>query len=538
MGQREGRGAVAAAAVAFVVFGAITVLWSLSVPLLSSPDEPHHVVKAVAVWRGEWLGRQAPGTNGATMTMYVPRTYARAIGNFDCYRQRAYISAGCAPKIVPSSQIWPAKTHVGRYPPLYYLLVGWPSRLSVSPVTMRFMRLVSALLDSAVIAAGIFVIRRYRLGAGLFAGYCLALTPVAIYMDSTIQPNGLEATLGLLVATCMIALATFVRRGMLDPPRLLFGVTGTAASLLVLVRGLSPLWLACIGVVGLILIPWHVWLSWFRRRDVQVWLGVLGVCSALAIAWIVGAGALAIQPWPKFLLVYPHVSDWREVQLVLDREGWFAEQMVSALTKETRLPTPALAASFLAFSLLVIAGLVRGRGRERGALAWAMLGSFLIPVALAAPRIRENGINWQGRYTMPFAGAIVLLAAWSAWSDRSDRMHSAPASAWAGMSAPARYAAAALVTGSFALDGISYWAMLRRYSVTTNGPLDLLTLHHPAWAPPVLSVPAFAALVPAVLAVAAAAFLVLLPTCQPRRERRLARGPTAAAARSPAPASA
>jgi hypothetical protein len=523
MARSPARPAVIAGLVAFVVFGAITILWSWSVPLMSSPDEPHHVVKAVAVWRGEWLGRHTPGANSATMTMYVPRTYARALGNFDCYRQRAYISAGCAPKIVASTQIWPAKTHVGRYPPLYYLLIGWPSRLSVAVDSMRWMRAISALINAVVIAVGIFVIRRYRLGAGLLAGYCCALTPVAIYMDSTIQPNGFEATLGLLVATCVIALATLVRRGTLDPPRQLFVITGVASSLLVLVRGLSPLWLACIGVVALLLIPWQVWMAWFRRRDVQVIMAVLIVCSGLAIAWIIGADALAIQPWPKSLMVYTHVSNWREVQLVLDREGWFAEQMVGALTKETRLPVPAFAAAFFAFSLVVIAGFVRGTGRERAALAWAVLGSFLIPVALAAPRIRENGINWQGRYTMPFAVTILLLGASMAFGS-TERL-----------SRRARTLTAGLTAGSFGLVGVSYWAMLRRYSVSNNGPLNLFSIHHPSWSPAVLSIPDFAAVVPAVLLVAALFFVALLPRCQ--LEPRRAQDSTAALRPVAAPAS-
>ncbi len=512
---------------AFGAFAAIMILWSWSVPLMSSPDEPHHVVKAAAVWRGEWLGQHAAGQNSATMTMYVPRTYARAIGNFDCYRQRAYIPAGCAPKIVASSQIWPARTHVGRYPPLYYILVGWPTALSHSVSSMAWMRVISALLNSALLAFGVFLIRRFRMGSGILVGYCCALTPVAIYMDSTIQPNGLEATLGLLTATGVVGLALHaaVHSAEVRPPRLLVGATGGAGAALCLVRGLSPLWLACLGIVAFILVPWAYWRAWLRLRDVRIWVGVILVTTALATAWILGAHALAIQPWPNFLLVYKHASDWREVQLVLDREGWFAEQMVGALTKETQLPVPAFVVAFVALCLLVITGFVRGTARERGAIGFSFLATLLIPVALAAPRVRQDGINWQGRYTIPFAVAIVLVSAMAAWRSGSGLR----------ASAAGRRVAAGMIVGWAVLDGVCFWAMLRRYSVSTNGPLNLLSVRHPNWSPSVAPVDVLAAVVLPVLAVAAIV-LVLVMAAAERDRRALAGFDSARSALEPLPA--
>jgi hypothetical protein len=510
-GRAEGGGGAAAGLAAFVLFGAITILWSWSVPLLSSPDEPHHIVKAAAVWRGEWLGQHAIGANEATMVDEVPGTYARAIGNFDCYRQRAFIAASCAPKLVASSQIMPAKTHVGRYPALYYLLVGWPSALSSSVSTMRWMRAISAIFNSGLVAFGIFLIRRFRMGAGVLVGYCCALTPVAVYMDSTVQPNGLEATLGLLLATAVVGLARHAHRtpeSPQRPPRMLIGAAGAAASALVLVRGLSPLWLACIGLVALVLVPWHHWRAWLRLADVRMWTGLLVTCCVLALAWIVGAHALAIQPWPANLLVYKHASDWREIQLVIDREGWFAEQMVGALTKETRLPVPGFVAAFTALCLLVIVGVVRGSARERVALVVAVVATWLIPIVIAAPRIRQNGINWQGRYIMPFAAEIVLLAGMAAFkSERSP------------LPRVARDVAGALVVGSLALESVCFWAMLRRYAVTTRGPLDLLTVAHAAWSPAVLPIGVLAALVPLVSAAAAVLLVGLLTRCEQDRDR-------------------
>lgn len=518
-----GRAAMAGVMASLALF-TLTILWSFSAPLLSSPDEPHHIVKAVAVWRGEWLGTHSQGMNSATMTVLVPQTFARAIGNFDCYRQRPQIPAGCAKKVVASVKIVPARTHVGRYPPFYYLLIGWPSLLSVSEATMRWIRVISALWNSAVLGFAVFLVRRFRMGAGVLVGLCCALTPVAIFMDSTVQPNGLEASLGLLVAISIIGLARFSERTPdLDaaPPRLLVSSAGASVSALVLVRGLSPLWLACLGVVALILVPSARWRRWLRLTSVRLWLGVVAVCSALAIAWIIGADTLAIQPWPLSLNTYQHVSDWREIQLVLGRNGLFAEQMVGAITKDSRIPVGGFVLAFVVLSVLIIAGFVRATARQRVALGFSLLATALIPVALAAPRIRPDGINWQGRYTMPFAVMIVLMAAMAAFgSGRSGTSGEREARAASGsppsgprMSRQLGRVAAAVVGWTFLLEGVLYWCMLRRYTVSTNGPYDLLSVTHPDWSP-VLPLPLLAAAVPLLLAGIALFFARLLPRCE------------------------
>ncbi len=495
-----------AGVVAWLVISALTILWSLSVPLMSAPDEPHHVVKAVAVWRGEWLGVHAKGFNVATMTVQVPQTYERALGEFDCYRQRSAKPAGCAKPIIASSKIVPARTHVGRYPPFYYLLVGWPSLLSVAADTMRWMRVISALLNSAVLGFGVFLIRRFRMGAGVLVGLCCTLTPVSIYMDSTVQPNGLEVSLGILVAICVIGLARFADQTPdleLRPPRLLIATTGAAASALVLVRGLSPLWLGCLGIVALLLVPWAHWRRWLGLRDVRIWIGVVVVFTALALAWIIGSDALAIQPWASAINPYQHVSDFREFQLVLGRDGWYAEQMIGKLTRDSQLPIPAYIVAFTALCLMIIVGFVRGTIRERIALGFSFLGSALIPVALAAPRIRTHGINWQGRYIMPFAAAIVLIAAMAAFRPVRDR----------GRTVLIARIAALMVVATFLLEGVSYWSTVRRYTVGTNGPLNLLSVAHPDWSP-VLPLQLLAAVVPVLLGGIAVFFVALLPRCE------------------------
>jgi hypothetical protein len=521
--------------VAFLAFGLLTIAWSFSVPIGSSPDEPHHVVKAAAVVRGEWLGSNPPtARNIAVMLVHVPRTYSRLVGNFTCYRLHPDVSSGCAPKVPADPEIVPTFTHVGRYPPLYYLLVGWPTLLSTAESTIRWMRVISCLIDSAIIGFMFMLVRRFRMGAGIVVGLCCALTPVVVYMDSTVQPNGLEVTLALLIGVTILGLSRHVARHPVArdepkagnpggspggspadpdlepalPPRMLVNTLGAGSSLLVLVRGLSPLWLACLGIVGLILIPWPSWWSWIRTKLFLAWTAVFGVVAVVALAWIFKAKTLDIQPWAPFRLKNLlggnlHPSLLHEVHLVLAHMPWFVEQMVGALTHDAQPPIGAYIGAFVLLGLLIVVGLWRGTARQRVAIAFASAATFLIPICLAAPRIHVDGLNWQGRYILPFAVDLVLVSAVAAFRKRPPATGAAtspPASSPAPSRRRAVRIAVVAVAGALLIQGVEYWSVLRRYTVSETGPHDLLRLSHPQWSP-VLPVQFLAAAVPALLLV-------------------------------------
>ncbi|MGO9197547.1 MAG: DUF2142 domain-containing protein [Acidimicrobiales bacterium] len=486
---------------AFALLSILTVAWSFSVPLASAPDEAVHIVKAAAVVRGEWLGVQVPGDDFARMKVYVPSTFRNTLANFSCYRFRSWQAASCARKIKARPKLVAARIRVGRYPPLYYLLVGWPTLLSTSEATIRWMRVVSALLNSAVLATAFALIRRFRLGRGLTAGLCCALTPVLLYMASTVQPNGLEASLGVLLWTSLVGLSIWGRRAAsgAGPPTMLVSAAGASASGLVLVRGLSPLWLVGILAVTFVLTPLERWREWLRSSIVRVWTVVVVIASALASAWIIGAHALNTQPWT----VNPYRNDSRltDFQLVIERSGWFVMQMESAVTDDAKVPTIDYIVAFSLLGLLIVAGLWAGRARERIALTLVGLCTWLAPVVLAAPRIPEYGITWQGRYALPFAVGIPLLAG-TALLDSPRAVPFGPprAGAVARVLRRARPIAMVLVALAWLQVGVTYWCDLRRYTVGTSGTLDLFDKWNPLWSP-VLPLPVLAAGVPLLLLV-------------------------------------
>ncbi|MGZ4717130.1 MAG: DUF2142 domain-containing protein, partial [Acidimicrobiales bacterium] len=183
--------------ISFAVFGALACLWSLTTPLGAGPDEPAHIIKAVAVARGDFNASVVVEHPGPRYS--VPRTtldVSRAIGALttarDCYILRPEVPAGCAPSIGADTTIAPATTEAGAYPPLYYLLVGWPSRVLAPQPAIYAMRMIGALLAAALLASGLASATRITRRRLVVTGAALALTPMALYLAGVVNPNGLE----------------------------------------------------------------------------------------------------------------------------------------------------------------------------------------------------------------------------------------------------------------------------------------------------------------------------------------------------------
>lgn len=404
---------------AFLAFLALALSWSLGTPLLSAADEPEVVIKAAASVRGEFSGPQTVfafptwETKYATpdfleTTYHLPHSLVVALDRNDphCYSFFTDVPATCtkgATKEEVRQAGSTAQSHMD-YFPLYYLLVGWPSLLVGGTHAIYAMRIVSALITALFMAAA-FTVSTRRHGAGA-VGVLAAATPAAIYWGAVVNPCGLEITSALLTWVTFLSL---VRAEPGAPgirtDRILFGIS--AATLLV-VRPLGPLWLASILVAVL---ATSTGLRERARRALQShgirWvIGLLGAAVIAAGLWDLTQNSMGIVPKTN-----PHYTYAKGIYITLYQMPGDIAQMIGTIGwDDVPVPTFTSILWFGAIAAMVLMGFIFGNRRERLTLVALTAASILFPIIFEAYSGPTYGTGWQGRYGLPLAVGVPILA--------------------------------------------------------------------------------------------------------------------------------
>lgn len=454
----------------FVVFALAFVAlacWSFADPLVAAPDEQAHMIRAYALDHGQLGHRLARAGDQSEVEVTVPASVDFTKAYPRCFQFKASAPASCAPAWDTSTAPVATNTYVGHYPPLYYALVGVGSWFSAHVTGLYLMRLASSLICALMIGLTAYVIARWSKRRMIAAGVAVALTPVTWFLAASVNPSGFE----IMTAICLwTALSVFAIDYAENPPPALVAIIGASASVLVLVRGLSPLFVVVIGaVIGVVVGPRRLYALARQRRDVQFALGAIVLAAVLAAAWIFSQGTLNIAPdgakvapgtshYELFRMVAHHVRDWiRQSVGVL---GWL----------DTPMPHWFYDLWYLMVAVLTIGGLVFAAIRSKVALLAITVLCVLVPLALVYKQAHTLGIVWQGRDSMPLAVGVPILGA-ALWP----------------RSRPARRAQRLVGAGLVVLVTVlslgSFYLNLRRYAVGHSGS-RLYFLHAGGWSPP------------------------------------------------------
>ncbi len=463
--------------------------WSLASPLFAYPDEAAHVIKAEAVVRGQLLGRDVSTRRGWYVLPFraveVPGILSNAGVTQVCYAVNPRQPASCAaPLRGPPKQVT-LVTHVGTYPPLYYLLVGLPTLAAPGTTGIYLMRLLSGALSAAFLATAFVtsLARRRPRPRGL--AVFVVTTPLVLYFAGAVNPSGLEIT----SAICLWASGLALTGGAREDRRLLIWQAGISSVVLVCMRGLSPLWLVLIALAVLAVADQPTLRDLARRRDVRWWGLVTGVFLAVASVWVVGAGAnrLAGYIYPSststgYLWGQAVGSTWMWLKGLIGTVGLLPSS--SLIDVHTTVPAFTLTVWLLAVAGLVVAAVVvawpagsrrqrsrRQRSRRQRQVLAALITAYLVlPVVLTVAEDRSIGPVWQSRYILPVVAGVPLIAA-SMIADRDP--YGRP---W--LDRAALVAVGLLGSGEI----LMFLANLRRFMVGVAGPIDFL---HGSWQPPV-----------------------------------------------------
>lgn len=447
--------------VGFLLLFGVCAAWSYATPIFAAPDEPTHIVRAASVAHGQLIGKRISGT--ANTTVKIPATIAGAVSARVCYAFQPNVTAACMRPFHTRSGTVGWSTYVGRYPPLYYFLVGLPSTLVHTPAVFYLMRLVSGALSALFLAIAFVAAARARRARFAALGVAVAATPMVIFLAAVINPSGLEISSAVCVWACGLVLFSEP-----DHPDRCWLIAGTAVSAAVLVqmRGLSPLLLAIIALcLGLVVGRRRV-VALLRGRAAQIAAGIVLAWGVFAVAWIFAFGSLNLAP--AGIPVKPGTSEGWIVRTAFHRALTQVKEMGGLFGwKDTPAPHFTLYIWAVLAALLVAACILRNLRMAAVVLLLCVL-TVAVPALLSISQAHKVGIVGQARYIMPVTVGVPIISAYAlSVRDRWER--------WAPL---------ALLLGAVLLalaQGGAFVEALRRYRTGLDGAIFA---RNAAWAPP------------------------------------------------------
>ncbi len=479
-----------------LVVAALGALWVLATPIGAAPDEPTQIVKAAAVVRGELIGATAPGFPTAVTVVRVPASFGDDANVASCFAFRSDVPAGCARPLGTSDQTVSVGTYVGRYPPLYYLLVGTPSLLWRGAGAVRAMRLLSVLWSSLLLGLALAVAAVWSRSRLLVLALAVAITPLVVFLTAVVNPSGLEISAAVATWTTVVVLVLDHRR---DPPRALVAATAAAATVLALCRGLSDLWLAIAAVTALALAPSALGLLGRRRsvRRAAVWPTLAAIAGG---TYVLAADTLSVVPDGVHVARGSSTADI--VVDTLGRAGAIAHQAIGVFGwLDTPSPFAVEALWWGVGAVVVVAGVVWTSRHNRTVLVALGMVVLVLPTAIVASQAGHDGLVWQARDGMPLYVGLPLVAGAVAGRfghrRRAEPMAPEPSGAdgpptvgssvWTALDTSDTIGRLSVVVAGVvgACQWIDFTWALRRYTVGLDGPLLPWRHVRGGWQPPV-----------------------------------------------------
>jgi hypothetical protein len=382
----------------FAAFLLIGVGCALVTPLNQAPDELDHVYRAAAVVRGEvfpHIGAYIYGTGAITN---VPTGLRSAVIPGPCIRLQG--PGGCSFASAPRGQVT-VVTGEGRMFPFYYALVGWPSLLFPDRAGWYAMRLDNAVLCALILAtAAVVVTSLPRRPLVLAAAMLVGLVPGALAVTGAVNSSGLEVSAALCYWAVLLAL---IHDNSALSRRLLVCLGVAAAVVLSLTREYDWLWAILAMVLALATAGREQRRSFLRSGVARAMLLVLAAAAAVTEIWSVSFKAYQVYPMQSLPL---SLADAARSSLA------GTPKMLGETLGDLAVLPPAFAD--VCWVLAVAAVVVIGFASSRRAGLLVVAGVALvvaIPYVIGVAGYLHPSVGWwEGRYTLPLAIGVPLLA--------------------------------------------------------------------------------------------------------------------------------
>jgi hypothetical protein len=461
----------------FLLVTLLIELWGLANPPFAGPDEPAHIIRAVALDHGQLTGKKLTpriektiprGGRHDYLVVRAPKIY-RSASMTTCFAYRQDVTAACLRFKGPSRDA-DVVTYVARHPPPYYAFVGVVSWVyPPGSGAVYLMRFLDALLTGAFIATAITALRRFAAPTVVATGLVLAVTPMVLFMSSVVNPSAPEIAAAIALWVCGLALVSAAQTRV---DKRLVTCVGIAGCVLALSRQLAPLWLALMALTMLGVANRVALRNLARSSWARLWALLITASSLAQVGWDVIVKPLEVTRGGRPPV---HIGMSEIVRVTLGATFIRYREMVGSFGW---LDTPAPALTWvpwtigIAFLFVVAAAWVNRR--QVAVLLSLLAATIAVPVVIESAAYRDaGGVSWQGRYTLPVAVGIPILAAVALATTERGRQLATP---------KLLVSIGALVSVAHIM---AFAQNVRRYTVGYDGPLQFWK--DAQWSPPLPS---------------------------------------------------
>jgi Predicted membrane protein (DUF2142) len=448
----------------------LTAAWLVTNPPSAAPDESAHYVKALGAG-GLDLAGEAPRAAGPPDSASqierwkwrTSRTFTLPAGQmstaFDCGTGGPAVSWACLDSGRPApAAAREVRTYIGTYLPFVYVPSGALARQADDPETgLRLGRAGMAALSLLLLNVAAFLLWDPRTRGLSLVGLMVAVTPMAVFLFSTLSASGPEIAAAICFAAALL-------RATRDGPDSgwVWAALAVSGAVLALSRQLGPVFIALIVVAVALVVGLGEARRLFEGRRRAVAWSAVGLACAASLAW-----DAAYNPHPPtelgaILEVIP--SSVKQLGAILRQEvgrfGWL----------DSPLPVPAYLAWLVMLGGLLTLGVRASPSPLPNRLGLLVLGVVGCTVALSALH-RQTGFTLQGRYVIPLF-VLVPLVAGELVHRNASRLSNALS----------RRLLVGVVATAAVVHGVAWLANGRRASVGVDG--SWLYALDPEWEPP------------------------------------------------------
>ncbi len=391
------------ALITFAGFVLAQAIWILTVPPFRGIDEFDHAYRAAGVAHGEWRLTEF-ADNGRGVVVEVPLSVIED-ASAQCDSLPYPGPDNCFPIEETGDGMATVATAAGLYHPAWYAAVGWPSRFLDGVAALYGMRVLSSLIGGLGVGLAAWALGLTNPGPWTRFGFTAALTPVLVYSTVLPAPNGPEIVAGLLLWTSMLALtspaALRSRTGLA-----LFLLATSSGLLLVSLRTLGPLWLGMILISVAATVGASAVLRALRRQPITWGLATAAISVGVAGGawWTLSAGLTKTSP---DVVQDGGAATW---SLGLNPIVWLL-QMIAAFPLRGNAASPGVYLSYgLVLSFILVLGVAKARGRLKALLVSMIVVVVTMPIAITFLTADTQGVIWQGRYQLPWAVGVLIVA--------------------------------------------------------------------------------------------------------------------------------